>query len=66
MASHVACFSVISVWVARLIQVSILLGIGAVDLYLVSTGAVKSSLVVVQIMMILTVMILSRARRRRT
>jgi len=57
---------VISVWVARLIQVSILLGIGAVDLYLVSTGAVKSSLVVVQIMMILTVMILSRARRRRT
>lgn len=55
-----------SVWVARLIQVSILLGIGAVDLYLISTGAVKSSLVVVQIIMILTVMILSRARRRRT
>jgi hypothetical protein len=50
---------------ARLIQLSILFAILAADLYFVATGAVRPSLVVAQIMMILTVGILRFARSHR-
>jgi hypothetical protein len=50
---------------ARLIQLGILFAILAADLYFVSTGAVRPSLVVAQIMMILTVGILRFARSHR-
>jgi hypothetical protein len=49
----------------RLLQVGVLLAILLGDLYFLSTGAVRPSLVVAQLMMILTVMILSFKRRNR-
>ena len=49
---------------ARLIQISILLAILASDFYFLSTGAVRPSLIVTQILMILTVAILTYSRSK--
>lgn len=55
-------------FIARVLQATVLLAIVASDLYFVSTGAVRKSLVVMQLMMIVTAMIIGysrQARRRR-
>ncbi len=49
----------------RFIQVSVLLAILGADLYFLYTGAVRPGLIIAQLMMILTVMIISFQRRNR-
>ena len=49
----------------RIVQVGTLVAILLGDLYFLATGAVRPSLVVAQLMMILTVMIISFKRRNR-